>query len=218
MKDEFREKNLKEWDQLLHALFNGHIPNTRIWSKKETIIDILKFIAKYKNTNHTLFPNGGGMDLLDAEASIEHDCIELRFYESSAHVIRPNLLSFQSFGEPYEWAYFRIETDNLAPSGVYENLQGIIEQLTEISPGEYVDRYCWDEGYYGHDENGDKIRLPRNARVISRIFSGVFVIFSKGSIYNSIIDTYDGLHSKMNAEEFKQYIGNIVRSLKEQAQ
>jgi hypothetical protein len=215
MRPEFREKNLKDWDELLHVLFGGSIPDESIWKDKTDIIRILNLIGKKPNINHIFFPSGGGLDLVGARDSVEEDCIEIYFHEKTADIVRPKELIFQSFGNPYEWAYFRLETNKLEPSGVYENLKGQREELTEITPGDYMDRSYWDEGFTGYDESGRKLLLPESARVITRLFSGAFVIFAKGSLYNAINATYDGRHSKMTGEEFKQYIGKTVSGLKE---
>lgn len=215
MRPEFREKNLKAWDDLLHALFNGMIPASCTWEDKTEIIEILNFIGKNQQINHTFFPTGGGLDLAGAGNSVEEGCIEIYFHKKAADIVRPKALIFQSFGRPYEWSYFRLETEELDPSEVYENLTGQREELTEITPGEYVDRSHWDEGFYGYDEIGRELPLPDSARVVTRFFSGAFVIFAKGSIYNAINATYDGRHSKMTAEDFKQYIDNTVKKLRE---
>ena len=216
MRREFREKNLKEWDELLNTLFNGAIPENCSWQDKIDIINVLNFIGKNPQTNHTFFPTGGGLDLAGVGESVEKDCIEIYFHKKAADIVRPKILMFQSFGVPYEWAYFRLDTKELDPSGVYEGLIGQREELTEISPGEYVERSYWDEGYYGHDESGRELPLPDSARVITRFFSGAFVVFAKGSLYNAINATYDGRHSKMTAEEFKNYIGDTVAKLREE--
>lgn len=214
MRDEFRKKNLKEWDELLGKLFKDKIPECHTWKNITDMIEVLNFIGTNPQCNHTFFPTGGGLDLAGARESVENECIELLFFDKAADIVRPKMLTFQSFGEPYEWAYFRLDTKELNPSGVYEGLTGQHEELTEISPGEYVERSYWDEGYYGYDEHDRELPLPDNARVITRFFSGAFVIFAKGSVYNSINATYDGRHSKMTAEKFKSYISNTVDKLK----
>ncbi|MGR5863837.1 hypothetical protein ACT7DZ_03285 [Bacillus cereus] len=41
---------------------------------------------------------------------------------------------------------------------------------------------------------------------IKRWFNGSFLIVPKGSIYNHISTTYDGRHSKFNADDFREYM------------
>lgn len=214
MDPQFREKNLLNWEKLLLVMFNGNIHDYYHWDDSNDIINVLNFIGKDKNLNHTFFPTGGGLDLIGAGNSIEHGCIELYFHEKAADIIRPKILSFHSFGSPYEWSYFRLDTYELKPSGVYEASDRQSEELTEISPGQYIDRYYWDIGSYGRDESGVPAALPECARVITRFFSGSFVIFAKGSIYNAISGTYDARHSKMTSDEFRQYIKSFVESIK----
>ncbi len=212
---EWRIKNLKNWEDLLLSIFNGSVPENCVWEDQIDIVNILKVIGENPQVNHTFFPTGGGLDLEGAAASYEKDCIELIFSKKSASIIKPTSIIFQSFGKNYEWAYFRIETQKLEQSGVYENLTDQWEELTEIAPGEYADRAYWDEDSYGHDANGRSLPLPDSARVVSRFFSGAFVIFAKSSTYNAINATYDGRHSKMTSEEFKEYIDTLKKKNQE---
>lgn len=210
MKTEFREENLKSWEILLKSIFNGTITKSFVWHERGDIVNILRKIGNDPQLNHLFFPTGGGHDLMGAGTSIEKDCIELNFSKRSAHIIKPTGLYFESFGKEYEWAYFRIETQTLEPSGVYKNLHSQDEELTEIAPGEYLNRACWDEGISGHDENGARIPLPDSARLIVRCFTGAFVIFAKGSIYNATSSTYDARHAKMNPQEFRKHIEGAI--------
>lgn len=215
MEMDFREKNLKDWEDLLLALFNGTIPDYCSWENTSEIIRILNSIGENPNLNQMFFPTGGGLDLAGAGNSVEGGCIEMYFHEKSAYIAKPKALIFQSFGHLFEWAYFRLDTNNLEPSGVYENSDRQKEELTELAPGDYVERSYWDQGHYGRDEYGNEQALPDSARLITRFFSGSFVIFAKGSAYNADTSTYDGRHSKMTTEQFKQYIGDNVKKIRD---
>lgn len=209
---EFRMQNLKQWDELLVSLFNNQIPEQNEWVNTSEIIGICNFIGRYHKFNHMFFPSGGGLDLHGARPSAEPGCIELYFTsnEKSVSILKPDRLIFQSFGALREWAYFRLETKPLQPTGVYESYKGIDEELTEITRGNYVERSWWDAGFYGHDEEGAELPLPCEARVVTRHLNGSFVIFAKGSAYNADPSTYDGRHSKMSANRFRDYIGDAV--------
>jgi hypothetical protein len=216
MGDEVRENNLKEWDDLLDNIFQGRIPESRSWTEKKEIIKILQLLGSKPDINHTFFPDGGGLDLKGAAVSAEPDCLALHFVEHPPLIVKPNVLIFQSFEKPYEWAYFRLETKELVPSGWYENLIGIREELTELHPGEYVHRSYWDAGFYEFDETGRELPLPGTARIVFRYFSGSFVILAKASAYNEISSIEDGRHSKMTKEEFKEYIGGRIKMLRKE--
>lgn len=126
MRNDYREKQLKEWDDMLTHLFGGRIPLQCTWVKNTDIINVLQVIGKKPQSNHTFFPTGGGLDLAGADVSVELDCIELYFNVNgkSPDIVKPKVLIFQSFNAPYEWSYFRLETEKLEPSGVYDNLGG----------------------------------------------------------------------------------------------
>ncbi len=213
MGDEFRENTFKEWEELLKTIFNGPIPESRSWTEKKDIIKILYFVGRNPDMNQTYLPDGGCLNLKRGEESSEPDCLDLHFVDHPVCIVKPRILVFQSFNKSCEWAYFRLETKNLDPSGWYPNLTGIKEELTEISPGDYADRKYWDLGSYEYDETGREIPLSSRARIAIRYFSGSFVIFSKGSAYHKINSSSAGSHSKMNEEEFKAYIGSKFRML-----
>ncbi len=69
-----------------------------------------------------------------------------------------------------------------------------------------MERYVWDQGYYGQDDKGNDLSLPEEARSIIREFNGSFVIFGKYSFYNKDSSTYDGRHNRGTSERFAQYI------------
>jgi hypothetical protein len=210
MTDEFREKYLPLWKKCIHELFPVSLPSSARWENLQEIVNVLNHIGKIKNNNHLFFPKSGGLDLTGAKLSNEHDCIELQFGTLSA-VIRPCFLALEIFPTDFEWSYFRIETNKLSSSGVYEDLDGNYEEVVELEPFRYVDRSGWDEGRLGYDENGDEIPLPKNARLLMRYLQGSFVIFPKASRYNMTSSTYDARHDKMNYEEFKRHIKEQVK-------
>jgi hypothetical protein len=220
--EESRKNNLKEWDKMLNQLFNSHIPENYVWNNMNDIVEKLNIVSQDSNLTHLFFPDGGGFDLCGAGTSIEAGCIELYFEEGGqgASIIKPDCLIFQSFGEPFELAYFRLETKELEPSKVYPDRPGsdekLDEELIEISSGEYADRYHWDDGYYLQKETGNKIPLPDTARLVTRHFSGSFVLFAKASPYRRNPEAYDGIHSKMSANSFREYIAGIISELKKE--
>lgn len=156
-----------------------------------------------------LFPDGGGLDFIGARLSSEPGCLELKT-EGVPVIMRPKRLLFESFPDMPSMSYFLLEAENLAPSGVYDELRGTVEELVELSQGDYAERVIWDAGYLGHDEDGDEIPLPSSARRVKRSLSGSFAIFAKASIYNENPRTYDGRHSQMSASEFRAHIQETV--------
>lgn len=66
----------------------------------------------------------------------------------------------------------------------------------------------WDVGeYYGKPLEGD-------AGVVIRILKGDFVIFSKASINNKNLRTYDGRHNRLGDDGFKKHIREVIDHLK----
>ena len=205
MTNDFKEKNLKEWENTLLNLFNGIIPKQFTWQKNTEIVMILKqIITNQPQTHDTLLPTGGELHLIGVSDSIESGCIELHFDRNSADIVKPTVLFFQSFDVPctYDWSYFRLEIDKLEPSGVYRDLQLEKEELAEPSLGNYIARSFLDED---EDEKGQP--LQKSARLVVRHLSaGSFVIFAHASSYNLLPNTANRIHSKMNSNQFKKYV------------
>lgn len=199
MISDFRKIELPKWKRMINGLFNGNVPDYMEWSEINDIIKVLDYVGKHDADNHTFLPDGGGLDLIGCKESNEEGCLELLF--GTSHIVKPKRLILQHFPIcEYEWTYFRLETNQLAPSGVYQSITRDYEELVELSAGNYISRRHWDIDDY----NGQP--LPHEARLIARVLNGSFVTFSKASIYNQNSDTYDGRHNKMSTGDFKAYI------------
>ncbi|MBU5353197.1 serine/threonine protein kinase [Paenibacillus barcinonensis] len=200
MESSFRSEEINKWENFLGELFSNDIPEQFEWTRSFDVIDILNKIGKASISNHTFFPERGGLDLTSAKESNEQGCIEVNF-DSLTHILNVKKVKFQSFpGAPLEWAHFRIITSPLKPSGIYENLRSNFEELTETTPGNYIHQKYSDHGEYQGKP------LPHTARSLTRMFGGDFVIFSKGSLYNANSGTYDGRHNKLGEERFLKHL------------
>lgn len=209
----FRERVLPNWDVILKEIFPVAYPASCVWKEKAAILSILNKVGSMPNLNHMFMPSGGGEDLTGAAEAGEPGAIALLYGDIGADIVKPSALYFESFGDDYQWSYFRLETEGLPPSGIYNHLENPYEEVTELEPGYYVERSVWDRGYVNYDEYGREVPLPRGARPVFRYFDGAFVIFAKGSIYNAVSSTYDARHNKMTGEQFRQYIEKNVQAL-----
>lgn len=198
---DFYEKNRQYWIDIQNKIFPTGIPKHCEWTRLKDIISVLNAIGSAANSNHMFYPTGGGLDMKSSKISTEDSCIEI--FTGLTDILKPKRLLFESFNVPI-WNYFRIETFELEPTGVYEGKDYPSEELTEIITGKYISRSYWDEGEY----QGKK--LPKTARVLTRHLKGAFVIFAKSSPYNLHSSTYDARHNKMTAEEFRAYIEKVI--------
>lgn len=205
--EDFHEQNQEQWFEIQSKLFPMSFPKRVIWEDINDIINVLKLLCTYDDLNHMFFPRSGGLDLEDARLSAEEGCIELDFQLIS--IIKPKRLIFESFGYTPSWNYFRLELDDLEPSGVYgpEKIHNNEEELSELYPGKYdiyeLVEYRSDYKHRGYD-------IPDGARQVTRILKGSLVIFNKRSEYNLDPSTYDARHNKMSTDEFREYIQREV--------
>jgi serine/threonine protein kinase len=208
---DYHARNPLAWEHLQRRLFPISTPLRAVWTDSLEMVKLLDLLGGRSDMNHMFLPGGGGLDLSGACFSErEEGCIELEFGGVN-HLLKPHRLMFESFGYEPQWNYFRLEADELQPSGTYEQYSEKYahEELTDLGEDGYIDRGYWDEGEYRGE------RLPPNARVIVRHFRGAFVIFEKTSRYNQVPGTYDGRHNKMDADAFRAYIDKVVSKLKQ---
>ncbi len=201
---EFYKKNKQDWINIQMKIFPNGIPSHCEWTNLNDIVSILNVIGSIRNSNHMFYPTGGGLDIELSKLSTEQSCIEI--FTGLTDILKPKRLLFESIDANKDWNYFRIETSELEPTGVYGDKDYPSEELIEIEQGSYISRSFWDEGEY----KGKK--LPTHARVLTRHLRGSFVIFSKSSPYNLHSSTYDGRHNKMTSDEFLLYIKNVVKN------
>jgi serine/threonine-protein kinase len=187
------------WQTIQKKLFPEAVPTRIIWEDKAEIVQVLNLLGKHQ-INHMLFPTGGGLDLYSASLGKEPETIELVTdkEEIGVELIKPKRLIFEYIDNSYEWNYFRLETDELAPTGTEEVFRNQ-ETLVELDDTEYIEGYHWNTGIYE-----DK-KLPSNARVVVRHIHGTFLIVQKVAVYNHT-DSYDGLHNHMTTDEFRNYV------------
>lgn len=210
---EFKRRNRQDWVKAVEGIFPSGVPETARWTSPRDMIQVISGVARRK-LNHTLFPSGGGLDLTGIKESAESGCVELAV-GTVAYILRPACLTFHSFAADPSEAYFRLEAQSLAPSGVYPGLTVGHEELVELTPTHYHHRSAWDEQNLGEDENGMSIPLPRGSRLAIRYFQGVFLIVAKGSLYNSFPATYDGRHNTMSDSQFRGYMEQLINQNKE---
>lgn len=204
--NDYSTSNKLQWKDIQNKIFPSGTPIRAIWEQVGDIINILNELTVTDNLNHIFFPTGGGLNLLGVKKSHEDGCIELDV--GYTIILKPKRLVFESFNFKEEWNYFRLESNELATSGYYPNVNEH-EYLTELEPLVYTDVNCFEY----NDYNGNI--LPKGARIIDRVLKGNFVIFQNTSIYNKVSSTYDARHNKMTTDEFRKYICDAVKQILE---
>ncbi|MCH5458260.1 protein kinase domain-containing protein [Bacillus cereus] len=202
-----REAHKSLWRFIEQTVVQQKNPSTVIWRDKIQVVEILKQLT-ILNFNHTFIHSGGGMDLIDIKLleEIEKDMVMIDFGYGRGHVFKVKKLIWELPNEDPAFSYFRLEFDKIDPiyPKVVEELENsgknqefgdydkiVSENLIVNNNGEY-------ENYYEDDEIAHFS--------VTRWFDGSFLIVPKGSIYNFIHSTYDGRHSKFNADEFREYM------------
>lgn len=199
-----------KWDSIRKHLLPELVPTRCIWSDPADISNVLHLVASSARHNHMMLPTGGGMDLLEARTRPNADEIEL-IYEiesNSAYVVKPKRLIYEIFGDSM-WDYFYLETDTADPSGLtFKNWPASTdyEEVIESSSGDLYDLDVLNTGEWG--QAGD----PEEWRRVVRYKSGSFLIVHRRSHYNMNTATYDGRHSKVSCDQFREYIKKAINT------
>jgi serine/threonine protein kinase len=202
---DFEERNLKEWFELQEKLFPLGTPERATWTDINPIIQVINQLSQAKSLNHMFFPNGGGHTIIGASLAEEEGFMALHVSEKMIELINPKKLTYESFGVDPSWDYFRLESNDIDPTGIPNALdyEGFSEALTEVYPGVYSDYTSWEY----HEFEGSP--LPECARRAQRFLKGSFVFFCTSSIYNRLTGEYDAYnagHNSMSEDEFRTFI------------
>jgi len=211
--DDFAAHNRVSWAAAIAEVFGAKPPQSATWTDP---LDMIRVLTPFMRTNldHTMLPEGGGLDMDSIAQSSEPGCLEFRPEDELANIFRPASLHFEHFPESPWNSFFLLETEVLPPSGVYESMNGEHEELVELSPGKYIADDRHDTGILGYDEHGAALPIPETSRRVCRHMQpGRFLIVAKSSIWNQTGDTYDGRHNRMTAKQIRDSIQRAINRL-----
>lgn len=205
--DDFDKSQNSDWKFLTKQLFGKNVPGSSIWREVDAIIDVLNIVGSTPAYNHMLVLDRGGTDFAYAKRASEENCIYLYDTTGMCYLVKPKALYYESFTEDYRWSYFRLDLQNLSSViGRYDYID--YEYLVEDTPGHYVDASCAQYGVYDYD-SGEP--LPEGYHLLKRYLDGVFLFALKNGPYNGISGTYDGRHSMVSNDEFREYIEYLMK-------
>lgn len=196
-----------DWNFLNKLLFRSNPPASCVWRDPQEIVDVLNVIGLTPAFNHMLFSDKGGLDFSHAKMASEDGCIEVYDALNFCRVLKPKRLYFEAFKNNLRWNYFLIEIDSLKP--IFETYPFVdYEYLVEDRPAHYVSAQYADYGVYDYETG---ITLPNGFQKIYRYTKGKFLIVLKTGPYNGINGTYDGRHGDCSANDFREYIEQLVK-------
>ena len=187
LQKKFRKENLKLWEEKLLEIFNNQIPVRCEWNNTLQIREIINKIG-IDGLNHMFYPSGGGLDITGCEISSQRDAL-IEILTGIPNVCYPRRLVFDSICGEIEWSYFRLELNELEPSGLYSDKMEFDEEVYENFTGELMP-------YSDYEPN-------ESCRHIVRLLKGTVLIVPKMCYYNNIPYTYDGRHNKYNHDIFR---------------
>lgn len=116
---------------------------------------------------------------------LEGDILKIDF--GCDNLIKPTLLETFYFNKEPDFNFMRLGYKGLEPTGLYEDNPERRQEEYVVEHGGLLPRSYWDQDISGYGEDGDEVRLSKEARLEAReVKDGHFLIVSKGSILNSI--------------------------------
>lgn len=197
---------ISDWDFLNNCLFKDTKPHSACWTNIDDILHVLNTIKSVPAMNHMMLERGG-LDFDLAEKAPEKNWIYITV-NGFRLLACPACLHFESF-EDIRWNYFLLELKESEP--VLSNKNEWCEELIEDTPAHYVDATDSVYGVYSYE--GGK-RLSSDYKVVTRYIKGKFLIVLKYGLYNGIGSAYDGRQKDCSAVEFRNYMDNMVETVK----
>lgn len=196
-----------DWNFLNKQLFGFNPPESSSWRTIDKIVEVLNVVGRTPAYNHMFFHDRGGLDFSYTEIAAEDGCIRLYDTTGFCYIAKPKKLYFEGFDKNYKWNYFLLELDKLNP--VFGNHSyADDEYLVEDSPAHYVSAQYAQYGVYDYDTG---VPLPEGYQTVCRYTKGKFLIVMKAGPYNGINGTYDGRHGDCSADEFRDYIDDLIK-------
>lgn len=200
-KDNWQLSQQKEWAFIIKQLFILP-PERAYWNTCEDIVKILNIIAKTNQLSHMLLPSGGGIDLENASKSFKEGFIFLN-KDAGTLLLKPKLLTMESFGKNSLWNYFLLEIEDLHN---IDNSSKITERLALLPKGEEVISDGVEYGVFDYD-SGKK--LPDGYKMVNKYLKGNILFVLKSGHYNQIPATYDARHGFCGPNKFREYIKKL---------
>ncbi|MGO8224748.1 hypothetical protein HA464_06730 [Rhizobium leguminosarum bv. trifolii] len=205
-KQEDYQKHLdKIWRTAIHEAFGDEVPRSRSWSNPYDLADVLRH---FMEGNYSYLTPDGHLPLMGV--SIHEDGKRLLFDLSETGLLEM-LLDRATFEyiekEPIE-SFFLLDLKSMPPSGVYDEVRDN-EQVVRVDGVDY-DYSLAEHGIWEHDEEGNEIPLPDDAKTVLRLLNGKLLIVSKGSMWNHSNKTWAGIHATMSPAEIRVDIERVL--------
>lgn len=205
----FEANNRAHWNKAVDEALQDDV-SSMIWTEPEAIKNTLEhFIGS--NLCHVLYPTGGGLDWDHTAHTPEDGCLAMATSARHVDVFMPAKMTLEKISEDTLQSFLLLELKSLAADPIEAKPSRERQELLEVPGQGYLERWHWDAGYIGHDEQGREIAIPEDARLVSRWLRGSFLLTSKASLWNADPSTYDARHSRMDTSEIRAAIENAIR-------
>ena len=201
---DWSRKNLVQWQEVQERLFPTSVPTHAEWSCPNDIVNVLRLLGQYESQNHTFFPDGGGMDITDANLSYETGCIEFHCDEL-IYIVKPKKLSFEFINDEVEWNYFSLETEPMEAVMPDHPIEFYSEELCEMSPLDYQSLDVLD----------NMTNLTESIRVISSgICMAVSLCFTRIQSITIIFLSIRVNTTKLDCKSFMKLYANLQKNIR----
>lgn len=184
------------------------------WTELNDIIVVLRpFMGR--NENHAHLPTHGGFDFRNVEISSEGGCLDFHVSGRLYATVKPRRLHLERVDVDPAESFLLLELGHLEPSGAYDDdfsrriAERRQEEVVDLGGANYVSRDGRDDDVF-YDGDGNERELPDDYRGVMRFLDGQIMLVAKGSIWNSLSSTYDGVHERLSTGQIRQLIKDLI--------
>lgn len=195
------------WSKAIQNAFGKEPPRSRGWSDP---FDIANVLRHFMEGNYAYLPPDGHLPLLGV--GVHDDGKRLLFDLSGSGLLEMivDRATFEYIEKAPIESFFLLDLKGMRSSGLYDEVRAK-EQVVRVDGADY-DYSIAEHGVFEHDEDGNEVRLPEDAKKVLRLLDGKLLIVSKGSMWNHSDVTWAGIHANKSPAEVRADIEHALET------
>lgn len=195
------------WSNAIQKAFGKEPPRSKSWSDPFKVANVL---LHFMEGNYAYLTPDGHLPLFGVGVHDDGKRLLFDLSESGLLEMIVDRATFEYIEKAPIESFFLLELKSMRPSGLYEELRAH-EQVVRFDGADY-DYSVAEHGVFEHDEDGNEVPLPEDARTVLRLLDGKLLIVSKGSMWNHSDGTWAGIHANKSPAEVRADIENALET------
>ncbi len=193
------------WSKAIQNAFGKEPPRSKGWSDP---FDVANVLRHFMEGNYAYLPPDGHLPLFGVDIHEDGKRLLFDLSESGLLEMIADRATFEYIEKAPIESFFLLELKSMRPSGLYHEVRAN-EQVVRVDGVDY-DYSIVEHGVFEHDEDGNEVPLPEDAKTVLRLLGGSLLIVSKGSMWNHSDETWAGIHARKNPAEIRSDIEHAL--------